>query len=50
MPSESLVSLLTGHGIRMSGGKIYASIDRCLVSEKSGYSVDRLSASAESNL
>ena len=44
---DALVSLLTGHGIRMSGGKIYASIDRCLVSEKSGYSVDRLSASAE---
>ncbi len=41
------VNLLTGHGIRMSGGKIYASLDRCLVSEKSGYSVDRLSASAE---
>ena len=44
---DVLVSLLMGHGIRMSGGKIYASLDRCLVSEKSGYSVDRLSASAE---
>ncbi len=44
---DVLVSLLTGHGIRMNDGKIQASIDRCLVSEKSGYSVDRLSASAE---
>ena len=44
---DVMVSLLTGHGIRMSGGKILATIDRCLVSEKSGYSVDRLSASAE---
>ena len=44
---DVLVSLLTGHGIRMNGGKILATIDRCLVSEKSGYSLDRLSASAE---
>ena len=44
---DVLVSLLTGHGIRMNDGKIQASIDRCIVSEKSGYSMDRLSASAE---
>ena len=44
---DVVVSLLTGHGIRMNDGRILASIDRCLVSEKSGYSLDRLSASAE---
>ena len=44
---DVLISLLTGHGIRMNDGKILASIDRFILSEKSGYSVDRLSASAE---
>ena len=44
------VDLLTGHGIRMSGGKIYATLDRCVASEKSGYAIERLSASAEFGL
>ena len=38
---------VAGHGLRMSGGKIYGVCDRLSAREKSGYVIDQLSASAE---
>ena len=38
---------LAGHGLRMSGGKVYAFLDHLTAREKSGYTVNELSTSAE---
>ena len=42
-----LTADITGHNLRYSGGKVYGTLDRCSLTEKSGYELKQLSGIAE---